>query len=126
VTQAGLTAESSGARITRPGSVVLEIGGDVGAVVVTVPKSLEHCEVEYRRASEPWSGSHVGITAAEMPGGLSYAAIIFGLTAGSYRLRLRSGHPDESGPGYEMAAEVVGGRVTKLDWANESRPEVVA
>ena len=101
------------------GPVLLDIGGDVGALVVTMPARMDGVEVEIRPASDRGTGSHHDHhqhhphaavvprpTAAEVVHSLVYAEV----PAGRYRL-----HRMPDGPA-ELAVEVVGGRVTEASW----------
>jgi hypothetical protein len=72
-----------------PASVVLEIGGDIGAAVVAAPESLSHVEVEIRRRGRPWDGTHVAVRPRHLPGGVLHAALFGSLAAGCYEVRVR-------------------------------------
>jgi hypothetical protein len=98
-----------------PGSVVLDIGGDVGAAIVTAPAELDGVEMEIRPDPGEWSGRHVAIRPRRLPGGVVHAAVFPGLVAGSYLLRLR---PPRTG-GAEVALTVAGGTVSETVWPAE-------
>ena len=117
-----------------------DIGGDIGALVVTMPAWMEDLEVEIvpsgtdTRHSHPHThaGSHhhhhepgvdrahshsagapphVAVVPRPAPDGSTVHSLVYGeLTGGTYDLYVR---PD--GP-IRLTAEVVGGRVTELDW----------
>jgi hypothetical protein len=90
------------------GSVVLNIGGDVGAAIVAAPASLSGSEIEIRRHGTPWDGTHVAVRARHLPDGDVHAAVFESLAHGGYEVRVR-----ESRPGGAVAAfKVEGGRVT--------------
>ena len=117
------------------GPVLLDIGGDIGAVVLHVPAQWEGAEVEYEREDglpqalardhahdhahdhrhpqshthEPHSGHrpHVAVVGRPAGGGVAYTAVVPDLVAGRYRLTL----PD----GSRLEVDVVGGAVTELD-----------
>ena len=98
------------------GPVVLDIGGDVGAVVVTAPRSLVGREVEavpegYRPQDGP--PVHVGVVDRPVPGGTATVpSAVFGtLPQGAYSLRLRDGMRDP-----QLEVTVVGGQVTTATW----------
>jgi hypothetical protein len=91
------------------GSVVLDIGGDVGAAIVHAPASLTGAELEIRRAGDPWEGRHVAVRARELPLGVINAALFDHLEQGRYQVRVRSG---EAGP--LLPFDVEGGRVTEV------------
>ena len=93
-----------------PGSVVLDIGGDVGAAVVYAPASLAGAEVEIRRRDTPWDGTHVAVRARQLPTGVTYAALFGALAQGSYEVRVRHGEPD----GPLAVFDVAGGTVSTV------------
>jgi hypothetical protein len=98
---------------SEEGSVVLDIGGDVGAAIVHAPASLAGSEIEIRRSGAPWDGTHVAVRARNTQGGEVYAALFPGLACGSYEVRVRD---DARGPVARVAVE--GGRViqARLAW----------
>jgi hypothetical protein len=91
---------------SEEGSVILDIGGDVGAAIVHAPASLAGSEIEIRRCGAPWDGTHVAVRARHTQGGEVYAALFPGLARGSYEVRVRG---DAGGPVSSVAVE--GGRV---------------
>ena len=114
------------------GSVLLDIGGDVGAVVLHLPASWEGAEVAYRRAGEPEPHEHghdhhhdhghshgthhphrphVAVVGRPTGGRVAYSAVFPELVAGRYVLSL----PD----GSEIDVDVEGGVVTELDRVGE-------
>ena len=92
------------------GSVLLDIGGDVGALVLHLASGWEGAEVSYRLADEPHDRHahlpHVAVVGRPTEGGPAYTAVFPELVAGRYVLSL----PDAS----EVDATVEGGRVTEL------------
>ena len=88
------------------GPVVLDIGGEIGAVVVVTSTELEGTEIEIRRPPEPWAGRHVAVRARGAAGVATVAAVFGSLTAGRYELRIRG----QSGGGSESVV-VRGGDV---------------
>jgi hypothetical protein len=50
-----------------PGSVLVDIGGDVGAAVVTTPPSLDGEEIEIRPDPGEWTGRHVAVRPRPLP-----------------------------------------------------------
>jgi hypothetical protein len=116
------------------GAVLLDIGDEVGALVVSAPAALADAEIEIcpagRRAQEPdeggtwWVGQwrhdhggsghapgrawpHVGVVAR--PGSGHYA-VFPGLRAGRYELWVRPGGATG------LVADVAGGEVTTAAW----------
>jgi hypothetical protein len=92
------------------GSVLVDIGGDVGAAIVTTPASLVGSEIEVRRRGAAWDGTHVAVRERRVTGGRTYAALFSGLGQGHYEVRLRG---DVDGPA--TAFDVEGGRVRHVD-----------
>jgi len=74
---------------SRTGSVVLDIGGDIGAAIVRAPASLAGTEIEIRRTGEPWDGRHVSVRARHVPSGVVHAAVFEALEQGDYEVRVR-------------------------------------
>lgn len=119
----------------RQGAVVLDIGGEVGAVIVSAPAGLDGAEIEIcpagNRGERPdegrgwWSGEwrrpgyrhrcgaawpHVAILPRNTPAGLRYAAVFPGLRTGQYELWLRPAEPTA------LTVSVSGGAVTDVGW----------
>lgn len=95
------------------GSVLVDIGGDVGAAIVSTPASLLGSEIEIRRCGSAWDGTHVAVRARHVSGAVVHAALFSGLGHRLYEVRLRG---DVDGPAAVLAVE--GGRVseTRLPW----------
>jgi hypothetical protein len=97
---------------SRAGSVVLDIGGEVGAAAIYVPASLAGVEIEIRGVEEPWCGTHVAVRERLLPDRTVWAALFPALREGSYEIRVKDGDP--LGPIGSVA--VSGGRVTVQHW----------
>jgi hypothetical protein len=95
------------------GPVLLDIGGDVGALILTMPPSLAGREIEIRPTLPTETDGHlihVGVLARPIAGELVHSAVFGELAQGRYELYLR---PD----GPVMLTETVrGGEVTLADW----------
>lgn len=114
-------------------SVLLDIGGDIGALVITLPAALEGEEIELRptnfasshadqHAHEHGHGHghghghshalpHVAVVPRPSPDGeIVHSAVFFEVPQGNYELYVR---PD--GP-VQLAVAVTGGVVTEADW----------
>jgi hypothetical protein len=98
---------------SEKGSVLVDIGGDVGAAIVSTPASLVGSEIEIRRCDAAWDGTHVAVRERHVSGGLMYAALFSGLGHGHYEVRVRG---EVDGPTANLTVE--GGRVreTRLPW----------
>jgi hypothetical protein len=93
--------------------VVLDIGGDVGAVVVAAPPELAGAEIEIRPVPAPPAGHplrHVGIVARPTAGGQVHSAVFDAVPFGRYELYVR---PD--GP-VALSVDVRAGEVTFATW----------
>ena len=96
------------------GTVVLDIGGDVGAVVVLMPASMTGVEVEARlqggAAERPVHHPHAAVVERPLGTGVVPSLVFPSLTAGRYEL-VRKGGDD-----VEMSVVVSGGEVTSVQW----------
>ncbi|HEX6755284.1 MAG TPA: hypothetical protein VF109_04995 [Mycobacteriales bacterium] len=101
------------------GPVLLDIGGDVGALVAVLPDWPVGAEIEARPVGfdpdrhgdvGPVHHPHAGVVPRPTADGRVLPSLVLELPAGSYQLhRLPDGPP---GP----IATVVGGRVTEVTW----------
>jgi hypothetical protein len=97
------------ANLAPTGTVMLDIGEDVGALVVHVDSSLLGHEVEARPATGDRRATHADVLERNTPQGPPvYAVVIPGLLAGRYTVWL-----DGSVPWGDAA--VSAGQVTELD-----------
>ncbi len=90
------------------GSVLLDIGGDVGALVLYVPATELGREIEV----SPVGGgrrTHAAVRERHVEGGHVYCVVIPGLVAGEYTI-----WADETTPAGSVT--ITGGTVTELDW----------
>lgn len=105
------------------GAVLLDIGGDVGALVVVTPAALAGVEVEARPVGpgrhrhdhdhDHRHGhlEHVAVLPRPVPaGGLVHSAVFPALPAGRYELYERPAGP------VRLTVEVTGGAVTDAVW----------
>ena len=85
------------------GSVVLDVGGLVGALVLYASEQLAGAEVEVVRLGEPGHTTHSAVRQRQLsPGRQAFAAVYPGLPAGEYRV-----------DGCRQLVTVSGGRVTE-------------
>ena len=95
----------------RGASVLLDIGGEVGAAVVALPTALLGTEVEARPVGAGHPPVHAGVVARPLPGGGRMPSVVLGeLPAGTYELYVR---PD--GP-VRLRLTVTGGAVAEAAW----------
>lgn len=92
--------------------MLLDIGDDVGAAIVSTPASLVGSELEIRRHGTAWDGTHVAVRARHVAGGEMYAALFSAVKQGDYEVRLRG---DDASP--ILTLTVQGGRVSKANLA---------
>jgi hypothetical protein len=95
-----------------PGTVVLELGADVGALVLLTPAEMDGREIEISR-DDPAAGAarrtHSQVRPRHMPAATKYAAVYPDLPAGSYTI-----WADEQRPAGHVV--ITGGRVTNWSW----------
>ena len=96
---------------TGPGSVVMELGADFGALVLYTPPGLDGEEIEISRDDAPAGThrTHSMVRPRPLPGGTRYAAVYPGLRAGRYTI-----WRDEQTPAATVI--VTGGQVSNCHW----------
>jgi len=95
-----------------PGTVVLELGADVGALVLFTPAELDGREIEISRdsgAAPPARRTHSQVRPRHMAAGTRYAAVYPDLAAGSYTIWAESDRPTGR-------VVITGGRITSWNW----------
>ena len=99
------------------GSVLLDIGGEIGALVVAMPVEMEGAEVEIRPAAAQGDHRHghvhhphVAVVIRPVAGGRVPSLVFPEVREGRYGLGLKD--TDEIG----LEVEVVGGQVTTTAW----------
>ena len=94
------------------GSVLLDIGDDVGALIVAMPPPMVGVEVEIRPVGGETDGHHPHVAVVARPvGGQTVPSLVYGeLTEGSYELYEKGGGP------VRLTVDVQGGAVTEVDW----------
>ena len=91
------------------GTVVLDIGGDFGALMLLAPESMALAEPEISPIGNDAARTHVAIRERQGPGGTRWAAIYPRLLAGQYTLWGLDGAPADR-------VTIVGGEVASVDW----------
>jgi hypothetical protein len=104
---------------TQDASVVLDVGGDVGALVLYTPASLLGAEIEISPAGDPASRTHTAVRERRLPDRTLYAAVYPALVAGEHTLW--QGPDDPAG-----TITVTGGRVTEVAWDSLPAPHTHA
>jgi hypothetical protein len=91
------------------GPVVLDVGDDIGALVLRTPAAMEGAELEISPVAEPGRRTHVAVHPRYVGSTTVYAAVYYGLVAGTYQLWTEDGLP-------AMTVEVIGGAVIEAHW----------
>ena len=100
----------SAAGPSGPGTVVLELGADVGALVLYTPSELDGREIEISRDSEPRARrTHSQVRPRHMAALTKYAAVYPELSAGTYTIWADASRRAGS-------VVIAGGRVTNWSW----------
>jgi hypothetical protein len=94
------------------GSVLLDIGDDIGALVVSMPASMVGVEIEIRPAGAGVDGHYPHVAVVGRPVGDELVpSLVYGdLTEGSYELYEKGGGP------VRLTVAVEGGSVTEAEW----------
>ena len=90
-------------------AVVLEIGGELGALVVYTDPSLLHTEIEISPEGDDDDRSHKDVLERVVGGRSLYAAVFDKIPAGSYTLW-------HDGTAITRGAAIAGGLIAELDW----------
>jgi len=95
---------------SRAGSVVLDVGRDVGALVLHAPAAMDGWEIEISERGDPdGRRMHSQVRARRTVGGLQYAAVYPGLAAGDYTIWRDAGTP-------AGVVTITGGSVASYRW----------
>ena len=100
----GHTSEPSG-----EATVVLDIGGDIGALVLHTPPDLAGTEIDIFRAGEHVPAMHTSVRARQLPGGHVHAAVYPAVPAGDYIV-------PAVGARAALSVTIRGGCVTEATW----------
>jgi len=92
---------------SRQGTVVLDIGDGVGALVVHTPGELCGVEIEIARRGEPHAFVHTEVRERVLPEGSVYAGVFVALDEGDYTLLDVDGHLPRD-------VSIASGRVTEV------------
>lgn len=95
---------------TGAGSVVLELGGDIGVLVLHGPAELHGQEIEISKSSPAGSHrTHSLVRERHTVSGVSFAAVYPGVPAGEYTIWRGPDTPAGT-------VTIVGGEVSRFDW----------
>jgi hypothetical protein len=93
-----------------PGTVVMELGAGIGALVLYTPPGLDGTEIEISRDGEAGTPrTHSRVRARHVGQATSYAAVYPGLAAGQYTVWADGDRP-------VARVTVTGGQVASCDW----------
>ena len=91
------------------GTVVLDIGGDVGALVLHTPHELAGLEIDIFRRGDNRPAMHTAVRARHLPGGHVHAAVYPKVPAGDYMIAAVGARPS-------LPVTIRGGHVTEVAW----------
>ena len=92
----------------RGGPVVMDIGGDIGGLIVRLDDSLEGTELPIEFDEDPRRDIHTGVWRRSLGEDTVVVAVFPELREGSYRI-----HPGNDHAGAQL--EIIGGQVAHLD-----------
>ena len=93
----------------HPEFVVLEIGGDVGALILRTDPKMHGNEIEISPADDDGLRSHKEVLERSINGEAAFTAVFDGLSGGTYTLWPAGDEP-------VRGVKVAGGEITQLDW----------
>ena len=93
------------------GTVVLELGPGVGALVLHTPAELNGAEIDISLAGANGHRTHSMVRPRHVAGGIQYAAVYPELPPGEYTVWQRDGSP-------ALTATVTEGTATVVTWAS--------
>lgn len=106
-----MSSHHSGGR----GAVVVDIGDDVGALVLYTDADMAGAEIDISPEADQARRTHVAVHPRHLPGHPTlHAAVYPAPTQGRYRLW----HPDGRAAG---TVHVTGGKITEATWTDISR-----
>ena len=92
-----------------PGSVVLDIGGVNGSLMILTSEALAGAEIDISRVGDDTTRTHIAIRERRAPGGTRWAGIFPPLLEGDYTVW------NLDGTAHEIVT-IVAGEVTQTDW----------
>jgi hypothetical protein len=101
---------------SRTGSVVLDIGGNIGALIIHTLEDLAGQELDIEGLGDGTVSTHSLVRERQLPQGATYAAVYPGLPAGAYLVQGAPGRPAEK-------IQIHGGRITEIDWRTAGATE---
>ena len=93
-----------------PGTVVLDIGGDVGALIITTPAAMAGEEIHVSPMRDPARRTHAIVRERRLGPACSHAAVYPALAAGEYAIWRDAGRPAGT-------VRIDGGAAATFRWA---------
>jgi len=93
----------------HPETIVLDIGQDIGALVLYTDAELRGREIEVSPQGSDAKRVHVEVLERRINGRPVFAAVFPGLRAGNYDIWQNARNPTDT-------VTIVGGEVTTVDW----------
>jgi len=91
------------------GPVVLDVGGDVGALVLLAGPELDQAEIEISAVGRARTGQHVAVHPRRLGDRVVHAAVYPALVGGTYELWDPIGRS-------ALTVRIEGGQVTEANW----------
>ena len=113
-TATGSAAPENYAARRHPEYVVLDVGGEYGALIVHADAELHGVEIEISLDGQDERRSHNDVLERSINGRPAFTAVFDGLAAGAYALW-------DAGRARARSVAIEGGLVTELDWRTPKR-----
>ena len=97
------------------GTVMLTVGGNVGALIIHTDDRWHGYEIEVSRAETPGKRTHAAVRARHVHGETVYCAVLDALPEGAYLIWQDTAEP-------LTRLEVRGGSVTEYPWPASATP----
>jgi hypothetical protein len=95
---------------TGPGTVLMELGAEVGALILYTPADLDGAEIEISRPGDPVARrTHAQVRQRHVANVTKYAAVYSSLPAGEYTIWREEDRP-------AATVTVAGGQITSCRW----------
>ncbi len=97
------------------GTVLLDVGGTRGALVIFTTELMDGKEIEIRPTGSPWGGTHTAVRQRNLRDSVAFAGVFGSLPEGGYQLRIKGGSRGSGSPG-TVDLTVSGGEITEVSW----------
>lgn len=94
------------------GTVMVDVGGDRGALIILTSQDLAGEEIEISAVEPDSPRTHVAVRERRSPNQTRYAAVFPSLRAGDYTIWRHKGESDSAG-----TVTIAGGEIAELDWS---------